>query len=187
MCRYSPDPAGNPAATAQGGFAAEPGCERHGRSSRRPASGPLSLAGHAAHGVTEGHCGRTRKSCGDRARSVMVFCRSGDLFLDDLAYDDFFSVASQLGQPVFLHPQLPSAAIRDASYRGFDPMTDLALATYGWGWHMDAATVALRLILRGTFDRHPELQIVLGHWGEMLLFWLDRATVIPAPPVCSAR
>ena len=33
---------------------------------------------------------------------------------------------------------------------------------------------ALRLILRGTFDRHPELQIVLGHWGEMLLFALDR-------------
>lgn len=28
--------------------------------------------------------------------------------------------------------------------------------------------------MRGTFDRHPELQIVLGHWGEMLLFALDR-------------
>jgi predicted TIM-barrel fold metal-dependent hydrolase len=24
-------------------------------------------------------------------------------------------------------------------------------------------------------DRHPGLQIVLGHRGEMLLFWLDRA------------
>ena len=35
--------------------------------------------------------------------------------------------------------------------------------------------VALRLILRGTFDRHPDLQLVLGHWGEMLLFWMDRA------------
>ncbi len=28
--------------------------------------------------------------------------------------------------------------------------------------------------MRGTFDRHPDLEIVLGHWGEMLLFWLDR-------------
>jgi predicted TIM-barrel fold metal-dependent hydrolase len=54
-------------------------------------------------------------------------------------------------------------------------MTDLALATFGWGWHLDAATAALRLILRGTFDRHPTLQVVLGHWGEMLLFWVDRA------------
>lgn len=54
-------------------------------------------------------------------------------------------------------------------------MTNLGLATFGWGWHLDAATAALRLILRGTFDRHPDLQVVLGHWGELLLFWLDRA------------
>jgi predicted TIM-barrel fold metal-dependent hydrolase len=64
--------------------------------------------------------------------------------------------------------------VRDASYRGFDATTDLGLATFGWGWHLDAALAALRVILRGTFDRHPDLQIVLGHWGEMLLFWLDR-------------
>ena len=52
---------------------------------------------------------------------------------------------------------------------------DLALATFGWGWHIEAGLAALRLILRGTFDRHPGLQIILGHWGEALLFFLDRA------------
>ena len=40
---------------------------------------------------------------------------------------------------------------------------------------LKTATAALRLVARAPFDRHPELQIVLGHWGEMLLFWLDRA------------
>ena len=40
---------------------------------------------------------------------------------------------------------------------------------------MDTGLSALRLILRGTFDRYPDLQLVLGHWGEMLLFWMDRA------------
>lgn len=64
--------------------------------------------------------------------------------------------------------------MREASYSGFDSTIDLSLATFGWGWHIEAGTAALRLILRGTFDRHPELQIVLGHWGEMLLFALDR-------------
>nr|WP_205446989.1 amidohydrolase family protein [Candidatus Frankia alpina] len=78
-------------------------------------------------------------------------------------------------QPVFIHPQLPSPALRAASYQGFDEVTNLGLATAGWGWHLDTATAALRLILRGTFDRHPELQVILGHWGEMLLFWTDRA------------
>ncbi|OXM56211.1 amidohydrolase [Amycolatopsis thailandensis] len=128
-----------------------------------PMSAPSEVAGELERAADLGHVG------------TMVYGRSGDRFLDDPAYDDFFATAAALRQPVFLHPQLPSAAVRDASYRGFDPMTDLALATFGWGWHLDAATAALRLILRGTFDRHPDLQVVLGHWGEMLLFWLDRA------------
>src|SRR3569833_3491763 len=106
---------------------------------------------------------------------TMVYGRSGDLLLDDPAYDELWAVASRLGQPVFIHPQIPSTALRDASYRGFGAMTDLALATFGWGWRLDAALAALRLILRGAFDRYPALQVVLGHWGEMLLFWLDRA------------
>jgi hypothetical protein len=128
-----------------------------------PMSSPRDVAGELERAAHSGHVG------------TMVYGRSGDVFLDDPVYDDFFAVAAELGQPVFIHPQLPSPAVRDASYRGFDPMTNLALATFGWGWHLDAATAALRLILRGTFDRHPDLQIVLGHWGEMLLFWLDRA------------
>jgi hypothetical protein len=52
----------------------------------------------------------------------------------------------------------------------FDEMGD----NLGWGWHMEAAIAALRLIVRDTFDRHPSLQLVLGHWGGLLLFWTDR-------------
>jgi predicted TIM-barrel fold metal-dependent hydrolase len=128
-----------------------------------PMSAPEYVADELVRAAGQGHVG------------TMVYGRSGDRFLDDLAYEDFFAAAAELGQPVFLHPQIPSDAVRDASYRGFDTLTDLGLATFGWGWHLDAATAALRLILSGTFDRHPELQVVLGHWGEMLLFWLDRA------------
>jgi uncharacterized protein len=36
----------------------------------------------------------------------------------------------------------------------------------------------LRLILAGTFDRHPDLQIILGHWGEMLISFLELADVL---------
>ena len=128
-----------------------------------PMSAPEHVADELVRAAGQGHVG------------TMVYGRSGDRFLDDPAYEDFFAAAADLGQPVFLHPQIPSDAVRDASYRGFDTITDLGLATFGWGWHLDAATAVLRLILRGTFDRHPRLQIVLGHWGEMLLFWLDRA------------
>ena len=128
-----------------------------------PMSSPKDVVGELERAAGLGHVG------------AMVYGRAGDLLLDDPVYEDFFATAANLGQPVFIHPQLPSRALRDASYRGFDPTTDLALATFGWGWHMDAATAALRLILRGTFDRHPDLRVVLGHWGEMLPFWVDRA------------
>ncbi|MFF9299958.1 amidohydrolase family protein [Streptomyces sp. NPDC014764] len=128
-----------------------------------PLSSPQHVAEELERAAALGHVG------------TMVYGRSGDRFLDDPAYDDFFAAAARLRQPVFIHPQIPSDALRDAAYRGFDPLTGLGLATFGWGWHIEAATAALRLILRGTFDRHPELQIVLGHWGELLPFWLDRA------------
>jgi predicted TIM-barrel fold metal-dependent hydrolase len=105
---------------------------------------------------------------------AMVYGRTGDVTLDDPRYDDLFATAAALGLPVFIHPQIPPTAVRDASYGGFDPMTSLALSTFGWGWHLEAALAALRLIVRGTFDRHPALQLVLGHWGELLLFWSDR-------------
>ncbi|GAA4792625.1 amidohydrolase family protein [Actinomycetospora chlora] len=106
---------------------------------------------------------------------TMVYGRAGDRPLDDPAYDELFATAARRGLPVFIHPQIPPRVVREVQYGGLDPLTDLGLATFGWGWHLEAATAALRLILRGTLDRHPDLQIVLGHWGELLLFWLDRA------------
>ncbi len=105
---------------------------------------------------------------------AMVYGRTGDTPLDDPRYDDLFAAAAALGQPIFIHPQIPTRAVRAAAYSGFDPMVDLALSTFAWGWHLEAALAALRLVTRGTFDRHPDLQIVLGHWGELFMFWLDR-------------
>ena len=105
---------------------------------------------------------------------IMSYGRSAERSLDDPAYDELLGAAADTGRPVFIHPQIPPNAVRQASYAGFDPTVDLSLSTFGWGWHIEAGTAALRLILRGTFDRHPDLQIVLGHWGEMLLYSLDR-------------
>ena len=37
----------------------------------------------------------------------------------------------------------------------------------------------LRMILAGVFGRHLSLQVVLGHWGEMVLFYLDQLDQMP--------
>ncbi|HEU4581815.1 MAG TPA: amidohydrolase family protein [Polyangiaceae bacterium] len=115
------------------------------------------------------------RAAGLGAVGAMVYGRTGDIPLDDPRYDDLFAAAAALRQPIFIHPQIPTRAVRSASYSGLGAMTELALATFAWGWHLEAGLAALRLIARGTFDRHPQLQIILGHWGELLLFWLDRA------------
>lgn len=106
---------------------------------------------------------------------AMVYGRTGDRPFDHPAYDDLLATAARLKVPLFVHPQIPPAAVRQASYTGLSPGVDLALATFGWGWHLEAGLAALRLILSGALDRHPDLQLILGHWGELLLFWLERA------------
>ena len=106
---------------------------------------------------------------------VMVYGRTGDVPLDDPRLDDLWQVAEALRQPIFIHPQIPPHAVRETSYSGIGKTEDLALSTFAWGWHLEAGTAALRLMARGTLDRHPQLQLILGHWGELLLFWHQRA------------
>lgn len=109
---------------------------------------------------------------------AMLFPRTGDLYLDHESFRPIFEVAAELRVPLYLHPQTAPHAVRDATYSGFTPEVSLALAMGGWGWHVDAGLSALRLILAGTFDRHPDLQLVLGHWGELLVFFHERVDVM---------
>jgi 2,3-dihydroxybenzoate decarboxylase len=43
-----------------------------------------------------------------------------------------------------------------------------------WGFTVETATLAIRMVLSGVFDRYPDLKIVLGHLGETLPFLLWR-------------
>ena len=43
-----------------------------------------------------------------------------------------------------------------------------------WGFGVEAGTQAIRMILSGIFDKHPNLRIILGHLGEALPFLLPR-------------
>lgn len=103
---------------------------------------------------------------------------TGDRYLDDPAFRPVFEAASELRVPLYLHPGQPAAPARESMYSGFDARTNLALVTGGWGWHVDTGLATLRLILAGTFDRHPDLQLILGRWGELLVPFADRADLL---------
>jgi predicted TIM-barrel fold metal-dependent hydrolase len=105
---------------------------------------------------------------------AMVFGRTRDRNMDAAEFWPIYEAAEALRAPLHLHPQSPCPAVRSAYYSGYSPPVDAAFATHGIGWHYESGVQALRLILSGVFDRFPDLQVIVGHWGEMVLFYLDR-------------
>lgn len=111
-------------------------------------------------------------------KGAMLSGRTRDKHLDHPDFQPLFECAAALGVPIFIHPQIPLRAVRDANYSSLGSDIDLALATYGLGWHYEAGLQFVRLIVAGTFDRYPDLQIILGHWGEVVLFYLERLAAL---------
>lgn len=100
-------------------------------------------------------------------------------FMDHPSFSPVLERAEHLGVPLYLHPAVPPASVREAYYGGLSPEVSHQLATAGWGWHMEVGLHALRLILGGVFDRFPRLQIIIGHMGEGVpsMIWRTNAKV----------
>ncbi len=111
-------------------------------------------------------------------RGAMLCGRTRDKNLDHKDFWSIFECAAELDVPIFIHPQIPQRAVRDAYYSGFGGQVDLAFSTYGLGWHYEAGIQFVRLVLAGVFDRFPNLQIILGHWGEVVLFYVERLAAL---------
>ena len=89
-------------------------------------------------------------------------------YLDHPSYDVLLARAAALGVPLYVHPGIPSAPVREAYYGGLPEPFGFWMSISGWGWHADTAVHILRLMVTGAFDRHPDLQVVIGHLGEGL-------------------
>jgi predicted TIM-barrel fold metal-dependent hydrolase len=105
---------------------------------------------------------------------AMLSGRTRDKNLDHPDFLPMFAMAEKLSVPMYIHPQIPQQSVRETLYGGFNEMTDLAFAAFGLGWHYEAGIQFVRMILAGVFDKHPSLQMILGHWGEIVLFYTER-------------
>jgi 2,3-dihydroxybenzoate decarboxylase/5-carboxyvanillate decarboxylase len=89
-------------------------------------------------------------------------------YLDDPKFWPILEAAEALDRPIYIHPRNPA-----------DPMAhlfrDLRLQSAIWGFAIETGTHAMRLIVSEVFERFPKLQIVLGHMGENIPFYLWRA------------
>jgi predicted TIM-barrel fold metal-dependent hydrolase len=95
-------------------------------------------------------------------------------YLDDMFFSPILERAEALNVPIYLHPTVPTKAVVEALYGGLPPSATGMFAGAGWGWHIETATHLIRMILGGVFDRHPKLQVVIGHLGEGIPFMIPR-------------
>lgn len=112
---------------------------------------------------------------------AMLCGRTRDRNLDHADFWPIFEAADALKAPLHLHPQTPVPGVRAAYYNGLGDEVDTAFATHGIGWHYETGMQFVRMVLAGVFDRFPDLQVILGHWGEVVLFYLDRIDELAAP------
>ncbi len=106
-------------------------------------------------------------------KGAMIHGLANGLFLDDQRFRPIFERAARLDAPIYLHPSVPHPAVVEAYYHDYvDDFPTLSRAA--WGFTVETATHALRLVLSGVFDDHPNLKIILGHLGETLPFLLWR-------------
>ena len=142
-------------------------CARHPTRYRGFAHLPLLTPEAAADELQ-----RTVKELG--FHGVLVNGATDGRFLDDPAFEPILARAEALDLPIYLHPGIPTLAVRNAYYDGLPGNFSFSMALSTWGWHYDTAIHTLRLVLSGALDRHPGLKIVIGHMGEALPFMLDR-------------
>ncbi|MBK17959.1 MAG: amidohydrolase [Rhodospirillaceae bacterium] len=106
-------------------------------------------------------------------KGAMIHGLTNGEFNDSKKYWPIYARAEALDVPIYLHPGYPHEDVVKAYYQ--DYLEDFpALAGPGWGYTVETATQAIRMILSGVFDEYPKLQMILGHMGESLPFLLWR-------------
>lgn len=101
-------------------------------------------------------------------------------YLDDQKYWAIFEAVEALDVPIYLHPTGPANGL-------IGPLLERGLDGAIFGFGVDTALHALRLIVSGVFDRFPKMKLVLGHLGEALPFWLFRLDYMHRAAVAAKR
>jgi len=113
-------------------------------------------------------------------KGAVINSHTHDEYLDDPKFWDIFAAAESLDVPIYIHPQGPSRGlIQPLLKRGLDG------AIFGFG--VDVGMHILAIITSGAFDRFPKLQLMIGHMGEALPYWMYRLDYMHRATVNSKR
>ncbi len=114
-------------------------------------------------------------------KGAMIHGLGNGVFLDDKRFWPIFERAEKLDVPLYMHPSLPLQSVMDAYYKEYAEDFPMVVRA-AWGYTVETATLAIRLVLSGVFQKHPKLKIILGHLGETLPFLVWRVDMALARP-----
>jgi predicted TIM-barrel fold metal-dependent hydrolase len=122
-------------------------------------------------------------------KGAMIHGLTDGVFIDDKRFWPVFERAEALDVPIYLHPAMPHPAVVEAYYQPY--VEDYpGFLTAGWGFTVETATAAIRIVLSGVLDAYPGVKIIVGHMGEGLpfLMWrIDSALARPGNKSLSFR
>lgn len=109
-------------------------------------------------------------------RGAMISGSPFGKHLDEQEFRPIFAKAAELGVLIYLHPGAVPATVSNyyAPGQGWSDVAAAMFATAGYLWHADSGMEVLRLIMSGLFEEYPSLQIISGHWGELVPFYFNR-------------
>ena len=102
-----------------------------------------------------------------KLNGIMINSHTNGEYLSERKYWPILEAIEDLHVPLYIHPRAPIPLMAKA-YR-----TD-HLEHAIWGYQAETGLHALRIITGGVLDQFPKLQVVLGHMGEGLPYWLYR-------------
>ena len=113
-------------------------------------------------------------------KGVQINSHTQGQYLDHAKFDPIFRALAETGQPLYIHPSSPPDSM-------ITPMLEAGLDGAIFGFGVETGLHLLRLITSGIFDRYPQLQIMVGHMGEALPFWVYRLDYMHRATVRSQR
>ncbi|PYH62540.1 amidohydrolase family protein [Aspergillus niger CBS 101883] len=87
------------------------------------------------------------------------------IFYDNASWDIFWQTCTELDVPLYLHPRNPTGTIYEKLWADRKWLVGPPLSfAQGVSLHV------LGMVTNGVFDRHPNLQLIMGHLGEHVPF-----------------
>jgi 5-carboxyvanillate decarboxylase len=113
-------------------------------------------------------------------KGVQINSHTQGEYLDHPKFDPIFRALAETGHPLYIHPATPPDSM-------IGPMLEAGLDGAIFGFGVETGLHLLRLIVAGIFDRYPDLQIMVGHMGEALPYWVYRLDYMHQAGVRSKR